>query len=61
MDSSGEHKPMEQQGSSKKRNRKRRWYKERANRNGNRIKKAKDLREELLKLQEYMNDKYHSS
>lgn len=62
MDSNGTDKPNEQQGNNKK-NKKRRWWKEKANKDkkNKEIKKAKDLREELLKLQEYMNSTYHNS
>ena len=41
---------------------KRYWKKRNASRDNNRkkIEKAKNLRNELLKLQEHINDKYHS-
>ena len=63
MDSNGTDKSKEQQVDNNKRNKKRRWWKEKASREkqSREIKKAKGLRDDLLKLQEYMNSKYHNS
>lgn len=45
----------------KYRNKKRKyWRRSNASRRNDKIQKAKDLREELLKLQDHINDKYHS-
>ncbi|MCK9474272.1 hypothetical protein [Sulfurimonas sp.] len=56
-------KPSEKQGLSKRKEKKKRWWKEKANRekNNKELKKAKDLRDELLKLQEHMHSMYHNN